>query len=98
MNINAISSFNNVAKAQSFKAAPKEEPCCCCGQNHDSEKEVTYASWGPNYIYPVTVEKSDKLASIAAEKATKEASPATNPNEPLSFEEMEAQRIRYLRD
>lgn len=96
MNINAISSFNNVAKVQSFKAAPKEEPCCCCGQNYDSE--VTYASWGPNYIYPVTAKKSDELASIAAEAAAKEASPTTNPNKPLSFEEMEAQRNRYLRD
>ena len=97
MNINAISSFNNVAKVQSFKAAPKEEPCCCCGQNHDSKEKLTYASWGPNYIYPVTV-GSDELALIAAEAAAKEASPTTNPNEPLSFEEMEAQRIRYLRD
>ena len=96
MNINAISSFNNVAKAQAFKGESKKECCCCCGQNHNTEKEVTYASWGPNYVYPVEVDVdvNKELASANAQTAYEAAA----VEEPISFEEMEAQRLRYLRD
>ena len=121
MNINAISSFNNATKAQSFKAEPNkryydpsepipdnipdsaivdysnfgdcsipitagerraaqaalerttEDPKCnCCG-----DKETTYASWGPNYIYPVSSEIKNNIGNIAAQNAYAHDDPPT---------------------
>lgn len=105
MNINAISSFNNVAKAQSFKAESNKlyrDPHEIIPADVSDDTVVDYSTWGDNYPVPVTAGQRreaqiQELARIAAEAAMK-AEAAKVATEPPSFEEMEAQRLRYLVD
>ena len=105
MNINAISSFNNVAKVQSFKADSSKlyrDPHEIIPADVSDDTVVDYSTWGDNYPVPVTAgqrraSQREELARIAAEAAAKAAYEAV-ANEPPSFEEMEAQRLRYLVD
>ena len=75
MNINAISSFNNVAKAQSFKAESSKlyrDPHEIIPPEISDDTVVDYSTWGDNYPVPITAGQRraaqiDELAKIAAE-------------------------------
>ena len=94
-----------MAKAQSFKAEASKRYCDVNEQipaDISDDTIVDYSTWGDNYPVPITAgerraSQKEALARIAAEAAAKAAYEAV-ANEPPSFEEMEAQRIRYLRD
>ena len=81
MNINAISSFNNVAKAQSFKAASQKIYSDFNEQipaDVPDDAVVDWSTWGDNYPVPITAgqrreAQKEALAKIAAETAAREA-------------------------
>lgn len=114
MNINAISSFNNVAKAkaQAFKGEDLDKyrnPDGTIKDDVSDDTVVAYGTWDSTYRYPVTAGQERErmsriLASQAAEagyapKQPDEPTPEpAEPERPLSIEEIKAQSTRYLRD
>ena len=107
MNINAISSFNNMVKAQSFKGESQklyQNPYEIIPDDVSDDTIVDYRNPWPNYPIPVTAgerraQQREELARIAAEAAMKQAQPQEAPEEKtLTVEEMAEQSRRYLRD
>lgn len=104
MNINAISSFNNVAKPQAFKGEDLDKYRNADGTIKDDVSDdtvVAYGTWDSTYRYPVTAgQERERMARILASQAAEAAYAPKEPvqPEPTPQEQMEAQRLRYLRD